>query len=39
VPMVEFEKHFNRIKYAVDQFLLQELGFDVEKNRFTKVKS
>lgn len=38
VPMVEFEKHFDRIKYAIDQFLLQELGFDVEKNRFTKVK-
>jgi len=38
VPMVEFEKHFDRIKYAIDQFLLQELGFDVEKNRFIKVK-
>lgn len=38
VPMVEFEKHFDKIKYAIDQFLLQELGFDVEKSRFIKVK-
>ena len=38
VPMVEFEKHFERIKYAIDQFLLKELGFDVEKNQFTKAK-
>jgi hypothetical protein len=38
VPMIEFEKHFQRIKYAIDQFLSRELGFDVERNRFTKVK-
>ena len=39
VPMVEFEKHFQRIKYAIDQFLYQELGFDAEKNQFMKVKA
>ena len=39
VPMIEFENHFQRIRHAIDQFLLRELGFDVERNRFVKVKS
>jgi hypothetical protein len=34
VRMTAFEKHFDRIKYAVDQFLLTELKFDVESNKF-----
>ena len=36
VRQAEFEKHFDRIKCAVDQFLLRELSFDVETNRFIK---
>jgi hypothetical protein len=39
VHINEFEKHFERIKYAVDKFLLEELRFDVEKNSFAKVKN
>jgi hypothetical protein len=38
VRMAAFEKHFERIKYAVDQFLLTELNFDVESNKFVDGK-
>jgi hypothetical protein len=39
VRMAAFEKHFERIKYAVDQFLLTELNFDVESNKFVDEKA
>lgn len=38
VRMAAFEEHFERIKYAVDQFLLTELKFDVESNKFLDEK-
>ncbi len=39
VRMAAFEKHFDRIKYAVDHFLLTELKFDVESNKFADEKA
>ena len=39
IRIAEFEKLFERIKRCVDQFLLKELGFDVENNRFTKERT